>query len=95
MLPLGDLCGVLVCFKLDLFGDLQTITFVTRSRSGDRSSDRLGDRSLLILPPLQDLMTLIFFSGAEEDLFRSGDDLSDCDSCLPSSLTIVGWYCVG
>lgn len=34
-LPLGDRCKVLVCFKLDLLGDLQTMTLVTRSRSGE------------------------------------------------------------
>lgn len=93
MLLLGERCNDFVCFKLDLFGDLQTNTLVTRSRSGDTwSIERCGDRSLLILLPLQDLTTLIFFSGADSDLFLSGEDLSDTDSCLPSSLTIVGWY---
>lgn len=51
--------------------------------------DRFGDLSLLMLLPLHDRITLIFFSGAME-LFLSGEDLRDCDSCLPSSLTIVG-----
>lgn len=93
-LPRGERCNGLVCFKLDLFGDLQTMTLVTRSRSGEASEYRLGDLSLLMLLPLQERMTLIFFSEDIED-FLSGDDLSDCDSCLPSSLTIVGWYWVG
>lgn len=89
-LPLGERCNVLVCFKLDLLGDLQTITFVTRSRSGEVwSMDRFGDLSLLMLLPLQDRITLILFSDTD-DVFRSGEDLRDCDSCLPSSLIIVG-----
>lgn len=95
MLPLGDRWSVLLCFKLDLLGDLQTMTLVTRSRSGDvRSIDRFGDLSLLILLPLHERMTLILFS-EDVEFFLSGDDLRDCDSCLPSSLTMVGWYCVG
>lgn len=95
-LPRGD--RAFVCFRLDLFGDLHTKTFVTRSRSGDRSEARLGDlsvarlgeRSRSMLPPLHERITLIFFS-----IFLSGEDLRDSDSCLPSSLTIVGWYSVG
>lgn len=76
-LPLGDRCIVLVCFRLDLFGDLQTMTLLTRSLSGDvRSIDLLGDLSLLILLPLQERITLILFSWLEE-LFFSGDDLRD------------------
>lgn len=96
-LPRGDRCKVFVCFRLDLLGDLQTMTLVTRSRSGDVwSTDLLGDLSLLMLLPLQERMTLILFSGADVDVFRSGDDLRDCDSCLPRSFAMVmGWYWAG
>lgn len=87
-LPRGERCDALLCLRLALFGDLQTMTLVTRSRSGDaRSAARLGERSRLMLLPLHERITLMRFSGAA---FLSGDDLRDWDSCLPSSLTMVG-----
>lgn len=94
-LPLGDFWRDLVCLRLDLFGDLQIITLVTRSLSGDWSIDLFGDLSLLMLLPLPERITLIFLSAEHVELLRSGDDFRECDSRLPSSLTIVGWYWVG